>query len=520
MPYKCDWKLQQNYTKGDIVYNRDNEYFICIGDHVSDNLMYPTKEDVYWVNIDSNFLIVYLENYKAIVSPVINTKSTKTTIKPKKITIKPTKKTKVFDYTDSEDSSYSAPEQTKKIEKNPLKRKLDRIEDEIYNYKRKKNNQVDENDIKSRILLLDVDISTKTFIMDKFKSLKKPMLGSDSDYNKSMAWINTVLSLPFGKEKPLEVDIRDSGKRINNYFKNVKAIMDKHVHGLDNVKQEIIEYIAKKISNPHAKGQVLALCGAPGIAKTCLLRSLSEALDLPFQQINFGGLSDSSILTGFSETYVGAKAGKIVEALQKSQAMNMILYFDEIDKISSGKSKEINGVLTHLLDEQQNSHFQDTYLSNIDLDLSKIFFVVSFNDISKVSSIVTDRMKIINIDTPTTEEKIQIANLKLMPEIIKELNFHNNFKFVFDRDLMYSFIKRHSKEQEGMRQIKKKLENVFNKINYLHLTDTLDDSNLLIDDTIEEDTGKITKTIVTITQGFIDLCLKEKRELSYNMMYV
>lgn len=491
MPYKCDWKVNEKYIKGDIIYNKEQDYFICLYSHISDTTMYPTKEDIYWLNIDSRFLSVYLGNYKLIVQKKI---------KESKLLV--------------------SESDTEEIKSNPLKRKLDRIEDDIYSYKRKKNIKVDENDIKSKILLLNVDIPTKSFIMDKFKSLKKPTCGSDSEYNKGISWINTVLSLPFGEHKSLKVNMRNSGESISNYFRTVKEIMDKHVHGLDNVKQEIIEYIAKKISNPNAKGQVLALVGAAGIAKTSLLKSLGEALDLPFHQINFGGLSDVNLLTGHGECYVGSKPGKIVEALQRSKAMNMILYLDEIDKISSDKSKEINGVLTHLLDEQQNSHFQDNYLSNIDLDLSKIFFVVSFNDISKVSNIVTDRMKIINIDIPTTEEKIEIANLKLMPEIIKELNFHSSFKFIFDKDLMYSFIKKHSNENEGMRQIKKKLENVFNKINYLNLTDTLEDSSLLIDDTIEENTKKITNTVVTITQGFIDLCLKEKKTVSYNMMYI
>jgi len=491
MPYKCDWKVNEKYIKGDIIYNKEQDYFICLYSHISDTTMYPTKEDIYWLNIDARFLSVYLCNYKLIVQKKI---------KESKLLV--------------------SESDTEEIKSNPLKRKLDRIEDDIYSYKRKKNIKVDDNDIKSKILLLNVDIPTKSFIMDKFKSLKKPTCGSDSEYNKGISWINTVLSLPFGEHKSLKVNMRNSGESISNYFRTVKEIMDKHVHGLDNVKQEIIEYIAKKISNPNAKGQVLALVGAAGIAKTSLLKSLGEALDLPFHQINFGGLSDVNLLTGHGECYVGSKPGKIVEALQRSKAMNMILYLDEIDKISSDKSKEINGVLTHLLDEQQNSHFQDNYLSNIDLDLSKIFFVVSFNDISKVSNIVTDRMKIINIDIPTTEEKIEIANLKLMPEIIKELNFHSSFKFIFDKDLMYSFIKKHSNENEGMRQIKKKLENVFNKINYLNLTDTLEDSSLLIDDTIEENTKKITNTVVTITQGFIDLCLKEKKTVSYNMMYI
>ena len=270
MAYKGEWKKEQTYGEGNIVFNKELDYFICLQEHTSDNTMCPTKEDIYWIYIDNLFLTTYLYNYTVhqlqnspTIDPKINVKSTKTTIrptvKPKKITItkpKPIdtkKQSKTLEFHSDSDEYEDEPYKLPRQERNSIKRKLDDIEDQIYDYKKRKNNEIDEDDIKSRILLLNVDIATKTFILDKFKSLKKPMLGSDSDYNKGMAWIKTVLSIPFGKYKDLTVNRTDSPRHINDYFKNVKKILDKHVHGLDNVKQEIIEFIAKKISNPNAK---------------------------------------------------------------------------------------------------------------------------------------------------------------------------------------------------------------------------------------------------------------------------
>jgi ATP-dependent Lon protease len=518
MSYQGAWSINNHYNKGDIIFDDSFDYYICCNHHVSKDT--PMKKNCYWVPICTNFLTNYLYNWSTNATD-INHLSTKTIIQPKKLTIKPPKlnikkkqKQESKEYEDLDSIIIESPK------KNALKRKLDDIEDEIYYYKKSKNDNIDDDDIKSKILLLKVDISTKTFILDKFNGLKKNVMGSDSDYNKGMAWIKTVLTLPFGKYNHNKISTKNTCQEISTYFKKVKSVLDKHVHGLDNVKQEIIEYIAKRISNPNSKGQVLALVGVPGVAKTCLLKSLAEALELPFQQINFGGLSDSSILTGHSETYIGSKPGKIVEALQKANAMNLILYLDEIDKISSSKSKEINGILTHLLDEQQNSHFQDNYLSNVDIDLSKAFFVVSFNDLSKISNIVSDRMKIVYIDTPTIEEKVDIASLKLIPEIIKDLNFEKTLTIFFDQNLLYAFIKKNSKNDEGVRQIKKKLETIFNKINYLNLTNELENFPILID-LVTNKSGTIIEKRLTITQRFIDLCISHPREeQSYLSMYM
>ena len=229
---------------------------------------------------------------------------------------------------------------------------------------------------------------------------------------------------------------------------------------------------------------------------TKILHTLAEALDLPFNQINFGGINDGSILTGHSETYVGSKPGKIVEMLTKSKCMNSIFYLDEIDKIADHKNKEINGILTHLLDEEQNDKFQDNYLSNINIDLSKVFFVISFNDITKVNPIVLDRMRVIKIKNPSMEDKLIIAQDKLIPQIKSQCK--NTDLPDLTKDIIHYIVYKVPKE-DGVRQLKKTLEKIFNKLNYMILL------------------GKK----VVLNTSFIDSVLKiETDDTSYKMMYI
>jgi ATP-dependent Lon protease len=350
--------------------------------------------------------------------------------------------------------------------KRKFRTKLNEIQQEIRVYKKQKGDV--EYDLEDKIMLLDVDIQTKVFLLDKYEStVKNAKLQSGSDYTKSVTWFKTATNIPFGKYKPFKIRPDDSPETINLFFENVKSKLDEKIYGLDYVKEEILEFLARKITNPSSKGHILALHGIAGTGKTKILKTLANALELPFHQINFGGMGDASILTGHSETYISSKPGKIAEILTNSGYMNPIIYLDEIDKISESKQREINGVLTHMLDEEQNNKFQDNYLSNIDIDLSQVFFVIAFNDLSKVNSIVSDRMKIIDIKIPTIEDKIIIASKKMIPEIIDTLKIKT--KIIINDDLIRYIMLNKVNNEGGVRQMKKIFEKLFNRINYLLL---------------------------------------------------
>jgi ATP-dependent Lon protease len=370
----------------------------------------------------------------------------------------------------------------------------------VYQKQKKVNDSVDS--LRDQLLLMDIDIETKAFIIDKYDTTKDL---SNSDYTKSINWLKTVSKIPYGNYKGFNISAQDDPDKLKSFFENVKMKLDKNIHGLEDVKQEILEYVARKITNPKGKGHVLALYGSAGVGKTVIIKTLAEALDLPFHQINFGGLNDVAVLTGHSETYVGSKPGKIVEVLTNSKYMNPIIYLDEIDKISTTKATEIFGILTHLLDEEQNDKFQDNYLSNINIDLSQVFFVLAFNDISKIDAIVSDRLKVIYINPPKLEDKVTICQNKMIPDILKTIGCNQNI--FISKEIIEYIISSKTQQEDGVRQLRKNLEKIFNRLNFDLLVQNFSDLKRENDE-------------IVITKTYVDSILKEHEKPRYLDMYL
>jgi hypothetical protein len=222
---------------------------------------------------------------------------------------------------------------------------------------------------------------------------------------------------------------------------------------------------------------------------TKFVRALGEALNLPFFQISFGGMNDVSILNGHDYTYIGSKPGKIYDILVKAKSMNSLVYLDEVDKIGSidsSKGIEINGVLTHLLDKEQNHEFYDHYLgSKIPLDLSKILFIASFNNEYNMDPVVLNRMKVIKIKESSLKEKIQIVKNFTLPEIIKNLKLQEYDIYLSEKVIKYIIINK-TVHEPGMRNINKNINTLIGKIN----------TQLFLEKASKEELQKITKDLV------------------------
>lgn len=471
--YIGTWKTDVKYTRGDIVSRpvdvSASEYYACVIGHTSCTLTVPCKEDVYWIHLDNQFL----RNMAHVGQDA---------------------KRKEFVVPSAEHIEMHA----------KTRKRLRTAERDLQTFKRRRGNDT-VSELRDRLLLLNVDVETKSFLIDKYDSSQK-LTGSDQ--TKAVTWLNTVAKIPFGRCKHWNVKANDSPVTLRTFFDNVRSKLDKHIYGLQSVKQEIIEFVARKVSNPQGKGHVLALWGAAGVGKTKIIKSLAEALELPFYQINFGGLNDSSVLTGHSETYVSSKPGKLVEILTNSTYMNPIIYLDEVDKISCSKSREINGILTHLLDEEQNDKFQDNYLSNVNINMSKAFFVISFNDITKVDSIVCDRMKVIYVNPPSLDEKIKICRDKMIPEILSSIRFDKRFAFSLSDDLLSYIITHKVPKEDGVRQLQDTLEDLFNKVNYHVLIGEYKKVLQVVD----HDDGEScpTKQEIILTRAYIDDALSKR----------
>ena len=257
--------------------------------------------------------------------------------------------------------------------------------------------------------------------------------------------------------------------KITNYISSIKTTLDTAVHAHEKAKKQVERIIAQWIAGNNNTGYILGFEGAPGIGKTTLAKGLANCLkdeegnSRPFSLIAIGGDANSSSLVGHSYTYVGSTWGQIVQILMDKKCMNPIILIDEVDKISRTEhGKEIIGILTHLLDTTQNECFQDKYFSGIDLDLSKVLFILSYNDVDAIDKILLDRVHRIKFDNLSIEDKIEICNKHLLPDIYKKVDLNGMIEI--GKDTLKFIIEEYTLEP-GVRKLKEKLYEIVGEIN-------------------------------------------------------
>jgi ATP-dependent Lon protease len=225
-------------------------------------------------------------------------------------------------------------------------------------------------------------------------------------------WLDTVLDLPWNVTTEDSTDL-----------KSAREILDADHHGLDDVKDRIVEYLAVRarrtqrgmaIVGGRGSGAVMVLAGPPGVGKTSLGESVARALGRKFVRVALGGVRDEAEIRGHRRTYVGALPGRIVRAIGEAGSMNPVVLLDEIDKVGSDYRGDPSAALLEVLDPAQNHTFRDHYL-DLDLDLSDVVFLATANVIENIPSALLDRMELVQIDGYTEDDKVAIARDFLLP---------------------------------------------------------------------------------------------------------
>jgi ATP-dependent Lon protease len=325
-----------------------------------------------------------------------------------------------------------------------------------------------------RLALLQSNIPAKfkATALSKLNMLET-MESYDPEYHKIKNWVDTFMRIPFGIYKDISVNYNVDGvEKCHDFMENAKNALDNCVYGLDDAKLQILQMIGQWIVNPNAMGTAIAIKGPMGTGKTTLVKDgISKILGREFAFIALGGAGDSSFLEGHSYTYEGSTWGKIVQIIIDSKCMNPVIYFDELDKISdTPRGQEIIGILTHLTDTTQNSQFHDKYFSEVDFDLSKCLFIFSYNDESKVNSILKDRMYRIQTKSYDSKEKVIIARNYILPKIREQVCFSEEEVIIPDETLQYIISnKALTNGEDGVRNLKRCLEIIYTKINLFRL---------------------------------------------------
>ncbi len=339
---------------------------------------------------------------------------------------------------------------------------------DIFAQLNKINNSLDDNKpVLFKILNLPLDIQSKKNLINTLSNVSSAF----GDNAKLKAWLDNILKIPFGIYGG--IDFKNlKPKKVQKFLSNLKGEMDTAVWGHDNAKHQILQVMGQTIRNPESNGCVLGIWGPPGNGKTTLIKEgIAKAMKKPFIFISLGGATDASFLEGHSFTYEGSIYGRIARGIIESKCMDPIIYFDELDKISNTqKGEEITNLLVHLIDPSQNSKFRDKYFQDLDIDLSRVTFIFSFNDPHKVNYILMDRITTIETKNLTIEQKINISQKYLLPNILKDIGLQKNSIDLSD-EILINLVNNYTNEG-GVRSLKKILYEVCRELNINNLTNS------------------------------------------------
>ncbi|MCM1285201.1 MAG: endopeptidase La [Acetobacter sp.] len=304
---------------------------------------------------------------------------------------------------------------------------------------------------------------------DEYRKKIKALSCGEEVSEKLLSCCNKLVKMPSGSheatvirnylDKCLEIPFGKFTKDTINLDK-ARKILDKEHYGLDKIKERIVDSLAVYKRNPDFSGQILCLAGPPGVGKTSIVKSLAKSMNRKYVRVALGGIHDEAEIRGHRKTYIGSMPGRIAEAVIKSGVMNPIILLDEIDKLGNDYKGDPSSALLEALDPEQNNTFTDHYIE-FPLDLSKVLFITTANDVSAISAPLYDRMEVIELSSYTVEEKFNIAKKHL---IKKELELHNisRQEFKINDNAIYSLIECYTKEA-GVRNLQKQIASLCRK---------------------------------------------------------
>ena len=262
-------------------------------------------------------------------------------------------------------------------------------------------------------------------------------------------YIDVLVNVPWKKRSKVTKDLVIAEK-----------ILEDDHHGLEKVKERILEYLAVQQRVRKLKGPILCLVGPPGVGKTSLGKSIAKATGRKFTRMSLGGVRDEAEIRGHRRTYIGSLPGKIMQNLSKVGVKNPLFLLDEVDKMGMDSRGDPSSALLEVLDSEQNDTFSDHYLE-VDFDLSDVMFVATSNSMN-IPGPLLDRMEVIRIPGYTENEKESIAGKYLMPKQL-ENNGLTDKDIKFNKNIFLEMIRSYTREA-GVRNLEREISKICRKV--------------------------------------------------------
>ncbi|HDP94267.1 MAG TPA: endopeptidase La [Candidatus Aminicenantes bacterium] len=266
----------------------------------------------------------------------------------------------------------------------------------------------------------------------------------------SRYFLDWILAIPWKKEK-----------RENKDIKQAARVLDEDHYGLEKPKDRILDYLAVRQMSGRSSGEILCFVGPPGVGKSSLSRSIARALDREFTRVSLGGVKDEAEIRGHRRTYIGSYPGQIIKGLKKAGVRNPVFLLDEIDKLSSDFRGDPASALLEVLDPEQNHEFVDHYL-DLEIDISKVFFITTANSVEPIPPALMDRMEIIELPGYTEREKCEIARRYLIPKQARKAGLEPERIDIPD-DLLLAVINDYTREA-GVRNLERQVAMIIRKV--------------------------------------------------------
>ncbi|UMM14005.1 hypothetical protein L5515_002006 [Caenorhabditis briggsae] len=271
-----------------------------------------------------------------------------------------------------------------------------------------------------------------------------------SEFSVTRNYLEWLTSVPWGLTSPE-----------NRRLSHAKKALDEGHYGMKDVKERIMEFIAVNLLRKSVGGKILCFHGPPGVGKTSIAKSIANALNREYFRFSVGGMTDVAEIKGHRRTYVGAMPGKMIQCMKKVKTENPLVLIDEVDKIGgAGFHGDPASALLELLDPEQNANFNDHFL-DVPVDLSRVLFICTANEISKIPGPLRDRMEMIDVSGYLAEEKVAIAHQHLIPQLRKETSLSADQLNIEDSALE-ELIKHYCRES-GVRNLQQHIERIFRK---------------------------------------------------------